>query len=80
MSKITIETDEHTLERLNAVAARLERSQEAIVRQALEAYLQQLEERTVREKLAAYALPSWEEEDDMDEFLAYLRAERRQSV
>jgi predicted transcriptional regulator len=78
MHKITIETDTRTLARLDAWAAALEQSQEGLIRQALEAYLQQLEQQ-IPQELAAYALPSWQE-DDLDEFLAYLQAERQQSL
>ncbi|MDZ7704109.1 MAG: hypothetical protein U5L04_06455 [Trueperaceae bacterium] len=84
MSKLTIETDEHTIRRLEALAAILAQPQETLVSRALEVYLQELEEEVARaeatrEQLAMYALPSWRE-DDLDDFLAYLREERQQSL
>jgi hypothetical protein len=85
---LTIRTDEETLERLDSLAERQKRSRNYLANQALQAYLRQPEGESatasaqqvpVASSLEELGSDVWLEEDT-DDFLAYLKAERAQSL
>jgi predicted DNA-binding protein len=87
---LTIRTDEETLERLDSLAERQKRSRNYLANQALQAYLYQVEGESASAMAKAQQVPAvasleelasdaWPEEDTGD-FLAYLKAEREQSL
>jgi hypothetical protein len=83
---LTIRTDEETLEQLENLAEHQKRSRNYLANQALQAYLRQSEGESaparqvpVATNLEELGADVWPEEDT-DEFLAYLKAERAQSL
>lgn len=86
--ELIIQTDEETLARLMTLAERQQRSQNDLANEALQRYLYRAKDALAT--AAAETIPvvtrledlrgDFWQEDDTEDFLAYLRAEREQSL